>query len=414
MKNLNEVCMIHSMKALGLSISRIARLAGCDRKTVRKYLARGAEEPHGQRRRRRGAGVLSPYEEYLSSRIKSHPGLSGRRLYRDIAEMGYAGGYTTVTNYLRKIRAASPPPFERRFETGPGVQAQVDFAEFKVEFASEPGRVRKIHLFTMVLGHSRWLWGRFCYRQNLPTVLRMHIEAFEAIGGVPHEVLYDRMKTAVVGEHDGEVIYNLSLGSLLRHYDALPRACRPYRAKTKGKVERPYRYIRQDFYLGREFQDLADLNARFGEWLEHIANVRIHGTTRRVPAEVLVEEREFLRPLPAMRHGAAEICIRRVSRDGMVSYEDNFYSVPDGTGRVPVEVHARAYDLSIVAEGCEVARHERLTGKGGRVLDPSHRKAWPRSACDLPDDFETIDAPPLRPLDFYGAVGERLAKEGEL
>ena len=94
-------------------LQRSVRLAGCDRKTVRKFLARGAEEPRGKRRRRRGAGVLSPYEEYLSSRIESHPGLSGCRLYRDIAEMGYADGYTTVTNYLRQIRAASPPPFKR-------------------------------------------------------------------------------------------------------------------------------------------------------------------------------------------------------------------------------------------------------------------------------------------------------------
>ena len=413
MKQLYEVCMIHSLKAQGLSISKIARMSGCDRKTVRKYLARGVEEPRAQSRRRRGAGVLSPYEEYLSARIKEHPGLSGRRLHREIAAMGYAGGYTTVTNYLRKIRAAVPAPFERRFETLAGVQAQVDFAEFKAVFTGEPGRVRKLYLFTMVLGHSRWLWGRFCERQNLATVVRMHIEAFESIGGVPREVLYDRMKTAVLGERDGAVVYNSSLCSLLQHYGASPRACRPYRAKTKGKVERPYSYVRQDFYLAREFQDLDDLNVRFGEWLEHTANVRIHGTTRRVPSEVLMEERESLQPLPAIRHAAAEICTRRVSSDGMVSYEDNLYSVPDGVGRGLVEVHARAYDLSIVAGGGEVARHERLTGKGGRVLDASHRKALP-AACKVLENFDAAEVPKLRPLDFYAAVGERLAKESGL
>ena len=324
--------------------------------------------------------------------------------------MGYKGGYTNVTNYLREVRAAGAVPFERRFETLPGVQAQVDFAEFQAAFASEPGPARKIHLFTLVLGHSRWLWGRFCYRQNLPTVLRMQIEAFEAIGGVPQEILYDRMKTAVLDERDGVVFYNPSLVSLLQHYGASPRACRPYRAKTKGKVERPYRYVRQDFFLGREFQDLHDLNARFSEWLEQTANVRVHGTTRRVPAEMLAEELEFLLPLPAMRHVAAEICMRRVSRDGMVSYEDNLYSVPDGVGRVLVEVHARAFDLSIVVDGREVARHERLTGKGERLLDPSHRKAWPSTHGEVLECVE-MESPPLRPLDFYGAVGERLAKE---
>ena len=111
----------HTLKAVGLSITAIARQLKFDRKTVRKYLERGEEAPHVQRRTRRGPGVLSQYEEYLSSRIQAYPGLSGRRLYREIMDMGYEGGYTTVTNYLRKVRAVSPAPFERRFETLPGV-----------------------------------------------------------------------------------------------------------------------------------------------------------------------------------------------------------------------------------------------------------------------------------------------------
>ena len=407
--------MIHAMKALKMSISRIARELGCDRKTVRKYLARGTEVPRAKSRRRRGPGVLTDqHKEYLSSRIKAYPGLSGSRLYRELVEKtDYVGSYPTVTNYLRKVRTVSPARYERRFETMPGHQAQVDFAEFKVEFACEPGTVRKLYLFTMVLGHSRWLWGRFCHRQNLPTVLRMHMEAFEAMGGVPHEILYDRMKTAVLGEREGVVLYNPSLVSLLQHYGASPRACRPYRAQTKGKVERPYRYIRQDFFLARTFQDPDHLNECFAEWLAHTANVRTHGTTRRVPAEVLAAEQECLLPMPEMRHVAAEICLRRVSRDGMVSFEDNFYSVPDGVGRVQVEVHARAFDLLIFADEREVARHERLTGRGERLLDPSHRKAWPSTGNDALECVDK-DAPARRPLDFYGAVGNRLAKEPEL
>lgn len=122
------------------------------------------------------------------------------------------GAYSTLTEYLRLIGTAVPRQFERRFETLAGQQAEVDFAEFQVEFTSEPGLMRKVWLFSMVLGHSRWLWGRFCPNQSLDTVMRCHIAAFDAMGGACTEILYDRMETAVVGEDAaGVVTYNTSL-----------------------------------------------------------------------------------------------------------------------------------------------------------------------------------------------------------
>ena len=125
--------------------------------------------------------------------------------------------------------------------------AQVDLARFEVEFTDEPGITRIVWLFSMVLGYSRLIWARFVIHQDLQSVLRCHIAAFEAIGGVPREILYDRMKTAVIGEDpDGLVIYNRALLDLARHYGFQPRACRPYWPKTKGKVERPFRYIREE------------------------------------------------------------------------------------------------------------------------------------------------------------------------
>ena len=114
--------------------------------------------------------------------------------------------------------------------------------------------MRILWLFTIVLGHSRWLWGRFCAAQDLQTVLRCHIDAFRHGRGAVRTCSDGRMKTAVIGEsEEGVVTCNTSLVALLNHYGAVPRACRPYRAKTKGKVERPYRYVRQDFFLARTF-----------------------------------------------------------------------------------------------------------------------------------------------------------------
>lgn len=398
--------MIHDLRRQGLGIAAIARRTGLDRKTVRKYLDKGLEGPrYGPRRPR--PRLLEPYEDYLRGRVTDHPELSGRRLMREIVERGYAGGYTTVTDFLREARPA-PAGFERRFETPPGKQAQVDFAHFKAVFDDEPDRVRTVWLFSLVLAHSRWLWGRFCLGQNLQTVLRCHIAAFEAIGGVPAEILYDRMRTAVVGEGpDGTVAYNPSLVALLSHYGAVPRACRAYRAKTKGKVERPFRYVRQDFFLARRFRDLDDLNRQFERWRATLANPRTHATTGRVVDEAFAEERPHLAPLPAIAYSAPLTVERRISRDGMVSVAGNLYSVPDATRRRVVEVQSHPSQVRIFEDGGLIAVHPVLEGRNRRRLDPSHRAAPPvreRPAAHPP--------PAQRPLDFYAAVGQRLAEAG--
>lgn len=187
---MREIVLIHDLKKQGLSISAIARKVGCDRKTVRKHLDRGLAAPvYGPRAPRPRA--IAPFEAYLRERVLSFPDLTGARLLREIRDMGYEGGYTAVTDFLREVRPPRQAAFERRFETSPGRQAQMDFAEFAVAFTDESGIVRKVWLFSMILGHSRWLWGRFVASQNLQSVLRCHIGAFEAMGGAPEEILYE-------------------------------------------------------------------------------------------------------------------------------------------------------------------------------------------------------------------------------
>ncbi|MEY8880952.1 IS21 family transposase, partial [Donghicola sp. XS_ASV15] len=338
MIQLRDIVLIHDLKRQGLSVSAIARQMGCDRKTVRKYLDLGLEPPIYGPRPLRGS-KLDGYQHYLHERVTQFPGLSGRRLFREIKELGYEGSYSTVKGFLREIRPPAQTPFERRFETPPGQQAQVDFAEFPVCFTDEPETVRKVWLFSLVLGHSRWMWGRFADSQNLQTVLRCHIAAFEALGGAPEEILYDRMKTAVIGEDAaGVVTYNRSLVALLTHYGAAPKACKPYRAKTKGKVERPFRYIRQDFFLARSFRNLQDLNAQFSAWRATVANPRVHATTGRVVDDAFALEQPALIALPALPYDAVLSVERRVSKDGMISVDGNLYSVPDTARRRTLEV----------------------------------------------------------------------------
>ncbi|MBX9876035.1 MAG: IS21 family transposase, partial [Beijerinckiaceae bacterium] len=258
MVQLGELMMILDLHRQGLSVTAIARRTGRDPKTIRKYIERGLELPAYGPRQVGRPNKITPYLDYVRERIAAFPELTATRLTRELRERGYTGAYTAVKRFVAAIRPSDgPKPFEIRFETPPGHQAQVDFARFVTVFEDEPGITRIIWLFSMVLGHSRHIVARFGLHQDLQTLLRCHMAAFAAIGGVPIEILYDRMKTAVTGEDEqGHIVYNRSLLALAKHYGFHPRACRPYRAKTKGKVERPFSYIRKDFFLARSFRNL--------------------------------------------------------------------------------------------------------------------------------------------------------------
>ena len=415
---LGDLMMILDLHRQGLTISAIARRTGRDPKTVRKYIERGLEPPvYGPRQVGRPS-KLAPYLDYLRERVAAFPDLSAVRLTRELRERGYKGAYTAVKRFVAAIRPESlPKPFERRFETPPGYQAQVDFARFVTSFTDEPGVVRIIWLFSLVLGHSRHIFARFVMHQDLQTLLRCHMFAFAAIGGVPIEILYDRMKTAVTGEDgDGHIIYNRSLIALGRHYGFLPRACRPYRAKTKGKVERPFSYIRQDFFLARSFRNLDDLNAQLDDWLATVANVRVHGTTQRIVSEAFAAEQPEPQLLPAFPFDALLKLERRVSHDGLISIGGNYYSVPDRTRRV-VEVHQLPDQIRILDGGRLVAAHPVLEGRRQYRIDPAHRQGGVARPQRQPAAEAIIfaqrgDQIAYRSLAFDQAVGERLAGVG--
>lgn len=232
-----------------------------------------------------------------------------------------------------------------------------------------------VWLFSMVLGHSRLLWCCFVLHQDLPTLL-----------------------------------------AFARHYGYLPKATRPYRAKAKGKVERQFRYIRQDFFLGRDFRNLDNLNTQFRLWLDQVANARVHATTQRVVAEHFAEEQPALRPLPAGPFQAVLRLERRITRDGMVSVDGNLYSVPNSTRRRTVEVHSTADELRILEEGRVIAVHAVLEGRGQRRVLAGHRILPPANRQGARDSRPAVsrsgDVVALRPLAFYDAVDRRLAAKG--
>lgn len=414
MVRLGELMMILELHREGLSITAIARRTGRDPKTVRKYIEQGIEAPSYGPRSVGRPSKLAPYLDFLSQRVSAFPELSAARLTREIRELGYVGAYTAVKRYLAAIRPeGQPKPYEVRFETPPGVQAQVDFARFVVEFEDDPGISRIVWLFSLVLGHSRFLFARYVLHQDLQTLLRCHMQAFDALGGVPIEILYDRMKTAVTGEDgQGHIIYNRSLLALASHYRFQPRACRPYRAKTKGKVERPFSYIRQDFFLARRFRNLEDMNVQLIGWLGSVANARTHGTTQRIVAEAFAAEQSELQNLPDQPFGAVLKLERRVSHDGFVAIGGNYYSVPDRTRRI-VEVQQMPDRIRILDLGVVVAEHPVMEGRKQYRIDRSHRTGGAmRGKANARSDITVGrigDHVPTRPLAIYQMIGAQLA-----
>lgn len=413
MVNLKGWMMILELDQQGLSISAIAERTGHDRKTVRKVIGRGLIVPKYALRTPRPT-LLGPYEAYLRERVAAWPELSGVRLLRELGERGYAGGVTQLNDFLRAVRPPVVAPFEIRFETPAGRQAQVDFAHFMVEFTEQPGVQHRVWLFAMVLGHSRYLWGQYVLHQDLGTVLRCHMLAFEHFGGTPHEILYDRMKTAVLGEagDDTGIVYNAKLIGLGAHYGFKPRACKAYRAKTKGKIERPFRYVRANFFLARSFANIEDLNRQLRVWLDTVANARLHGSTGRVVAEHFAAERACLLPLPAGRFDAVLRTERRVSHDGMVSVGGNLYSVPDGTVKRVLEVETTADCVRIHDVHRLVAVHALLHGRGQRSLLPGHRQPRRSHTASEVDKPSPVQPPghsvARRGLEVYAAIAERL------
>jgi transposase len=224
---------------------------------------------------------IDAYRGIVHARLEEFPRLSAVRIFDEIRAAGYEGGYTQVKEY---VRAARPRPRIEpvvRFETPPGHQAQVDFAHFRLPWG------RRWALL-VVLGYSRLLWLRFFERQDMKVLFEGLEAAFDSFGGVPREILFDQMRAVVVADHrfeGGRLIENAEFSRFAHHWQFRPRACRPYRAQTKGKVERPIRYVRESFFYGRHFVSDEDLEAQAGIWLSQVANVRLHRTTGEPPID---------------------------------------------------------------------------------------------------------------------------------
>jgi transposase len=413
MVNLEERFMIRDMHRKGVSISEIARQTGRDRKTVRKIIEAGVS-PAGDtpaRRKRKKGEKLAPFEGYLKQRLAEGV-LNTRKLLRELKARGYQGGLTQLIMYVQPYRTSREERAVMRYETEPGQQAQVDWSSFG--YTSVEGRQQRLYAFVMTLGYSRMLYVEFTTSTESSIWLRCHQRAFEYFGGVPREILHDNLKTAVLSRGAGGTIHwNTRYLDFALYYGFSPYPCKPYRAQTKGKVERSIRYLQQNFWVGTHFVDVPDLNSQSLEWLQSVANVRVHGTTGVSPLSRFGQE--DLQPLPGERFDTSPITHRRATRDCTVHYRGNTYSVPAAHAEQMLLLkETEAGQLRIyTAEQSLVAEHRLVSGRYQRVIvqehyaglpEPRPRRTLPLARQVIPP--ELAPAVQTRPLSVYGEVLE--------
>jgi len=360
------------MRAAGESVSQIARTSGLDRKTVRACLRKGQWERY--QRRAAGPTLLAPHRTWLVERAPQVH-YSAQILFQELrASRGYTGGYDTVRNGVRPLRieAAAQALTQRRFETEPGQQAQVDWGQVRVRFASGP---TEVHVFVMTLGYSRRAWAEGYENERMAALLSAHENAFQHFGGRTAEILYDRMRTVTMGgtNAEGKPRWNPTFEAFARHWGFEPRLCRPYRAQTKGKVESGVKYMKRNFLPGRVFGDLADFNEQLAAWQAEVADLRMHGTVHERPIERFAREAGALvRTLDQPSFYQAIPRERVVAEDWLVSIDANRYSVPWRLIGKTVQVVRVGAAWHILYQNQLVAEHPVLSGRHQLNVLPEH------------------------------------------
>jgi transposase len=365
----------------GASLRRIARELRVSYHSVRRALREHEQARSGSPTPQPAArgSQLDTHEPVIRDLLARYPDITAQRVLEELRPHGYSGGYTILSERVRQLRPRPTIAPVRRFETAPGVQSQMDYSTYDLDFSDEGHR--RVHAFSYVLGYSRRQYLHFVEAQDFATTVREHIRAFEHLGGVAATCLYDNMKVVVSG-YDGDLpVYNPRFLAFAAHYGFRPVACRPRRPQTKGKVERPFSYVETSLLSGRTFRGLDHLNETAAWWLAEVADVRLHRQTQARPIDRHAEERPHLIPLPVQPYDTSEVVYRTVDAEGFVVYRQNFYAAPWRLLGQNVAVRISADELVIHDRAfVEATRHPLLprTVTGQRSCRKEHEP--PRDA----------------------------------
>ena len=349
----------------GLKQRAIARKLGISRTTVKKYLENPGLvlEPPPPRSRK---SMLDPYGKNIKAWIEEDSAYTAAWIYDRLANMGFIGSYEIVKRRVRRIKENYHKVAYMRFETEPGYQAQVDFGEFQV--LRPDGSVTKLYLFSMILGFSRKMYAEMIERCDLPTFLDCHIHAFEYFGGVPEQVLYDRMKNVYIGKIAGKRKFNDTLMGFALHYGFKPEVAPAYAAWVKGKVERPYSFIREGFWRGYGFICLETANRDLLAWFSK-KDERVHGTTHEKVTDRFYREILHLNMLPYRPFDTSYRIYRKVYKDCTVRFEGNSYVVPHTLVGKQIILRVKDQTMRIFYNDSLVVTYDIPEGKGHLVQD---------------------------------------------
>ena len=360
---------IRSDRLKGLSYVSIAKKYSLDRRTVKKYCLSEIKPKYNTENKRERK--INKYKEYISALLKEAP-YSAILVKEKIEEtFNTKISYTLVQEYMKSLNDNKIKEATVRFETTPGLQAQVDWGFFEnYTVIDENGELHKLYCFLMILGYSRMRYIEFVTDMSTSTLISCHLNAFKYFGGYPNEILYDNMKQVVIKRllKQKDSTLNQEFEDFAGFFGFKPRLCKPYRGQTKGKVERTVRYVRENFMIGRKYKSLEDLNKQAHNWCEKI-NSKVHSTTQEIPKVRL--KMEHLNKVNRI-YVLDKTSIRKVFKDCLISFENNKYSVPPQfVGRNVVVVKIGDV-LNVYCNSELIACHPINCGKNKIIIDKTH------------------------------------------
>lgn len=373
MRSALEWAQVRALVSDGVSEREIARRLGMNRRTVARLAA--AEAPPRYRRVPAGS-KLDPFEPVLRRLLAEWPQIKAPRateLLRD--EYGYDGSVDLVKRRLRELRPSVVRPAQRtRYR--PGQVLQLDWAEMPTR-PTLAGRARRVYALVASLPYSGAQTAFFSFEMTIEAFLEGHVRAFEWLGGVPRECVYDNLRAAVARREGDRVVWNPRFLHLRGHYGFHATACTPETPREKGSVEAGVRYLKTGFWPARRFGGLPELDEQYADWRDRICNARVHASGRFPVAERLAEERVMLRPLPPARFDWSGYRTTRAPVDGYLRYGRCFYRAPERLVHERVELRFDRDQVWIEHRGIEVARYPRCYEQGVWLPPPIMRPEPP-------------------------------------
>lgn len=350
-----------------LTAMQIASALHLDYRTVAKWLKTSRFHPRQRTTRR---SLLDPYKDQLIQWLEHYP-YTAQQCYQRLRELGYPGGYSILTEYIRTVRPVRKPAF-LTLAFAPGECAQVDWGSYGSIAVGETRR--RLSFFVMVLCYSRLMYVEFTVSQTMEHFLACHQHAFEYFGHrAPHDIMVDNLRSAVLKRHLGEApVLNPMYQAFADHYGFTIKACGVGKGNEKGRVENGVGYVKKNFLNGLTLGDFSTLQPAARRWLDEIANVRLHGETRQRPVDRFACEKAALTPITVPAFDIGQVHAQRASNQFRVSLDTNRYSVPARYASQPVLVKAYPDRLCIYHHEQLIARHRRRYDRHLDIELPDH------------------------------------------